>query len=154
VDGAPAVAAIHAADPAGRKMGPIEQRFGLGDKRRIFVVAPLGTALLIDGAVIADTAGDGLPSAERAGAIRVSSLRLGLAGAKRHGCLGDRHVQFLQEVRDEFVSWALQVIQRLRCSPPRQATLACHLPNFDGKRERTGLRAARKMEQSTERSRT
>jgi hypothetical protein len=58
VDGAPEVVAIHAADLAGRKMGPIEQRFGLGDKRRF---APLGVAPLIDGAVIADTAGDGLP---------------------------------------------------------------------------------------------
>jgi hypothetical protein len=38
VDGAPEVVAIHAADLAGRKMGLIEQRFGLGDKRRIFVV--------------------------------------------------------------------------------------------------------------------
>jgi hypothetical protein len=38
VDGAPEVVAIHAADLAGRKMGRIEQRFGFGDKRRIFVV--------------------------------------------------------------------------------------------------------------------
>jgi hypothetical protein len=59
-----------------------------------------------------------LPNEQATNLIR--RLRLGPAGAKRRGCLGGRHVQFLQEVRDEFaadawvlplrVSWALQVI--------------------------------------------
>ena len=73
MDGAPEVVAIHAADLAGRKMGPIEQRFGLGDKRRIFVVRAPGVAPLIDGAVIADTAGDGLPTALAADAGRLTA---------------------------------------------------------------------------------
>jgi hypothetical protein len=54
-------------------MGPIERRFGLGDKRRIFVVRAIWRSTLIDGAVIADTAGDGLPTALAADAGRLTA---------------------------------------------------------------------------------
>jgi hypothetical protein len=82
-------------------MDRIEQRFGFGDRRRIFVVrAPWRST-------VDRRHGDcGEPQRVLAGGggdISTSGYELldwDRQGAKRRGCLGDRHIQFLQEVRD------------------------------------------------------
>jgi hypothetical protein len=73
VDGAPEVVAIHAADLAARKMGPIEQRFGLGDKRRIFVVRATWRSTVDRRRGDRGYGRDGLPTALAADAGRLTA---------------------------------------------------------------------------------